>query len=121
MINAALVLEGGSLRCMFTSGVLDVFVEQGIEMSYVNGVSAGSMCGLNYIARHVGRNLEINTHYLHDRRYISMRHLKIPNRSSRRLLPAVRPESLNILPKVNAAIFIRQWRLLPVCPCYPAW
>lgn len=66
MINAALVLEGGSLRCMFTSGVLDVFVEQGIEMSYVNGVSAGSMCGLNYIARHVGRNLEINTHYLHD-------------------------------------------------------
>ena len=75
MINAALVLEGGSLRCMFTSGVLDVFVEQGIEMSYVNGVSAGSMCGLNYIARHVGRNLEINTHYLHDRRYISMKNM----------------------------------------------
>ena len=53
MINAALVLEGGSLRCMFTSGVLDVFVEQGIEMSYVNGVSAGSMCCLLYTSKTV--------------------------------------------------------------------
>lgn len=75
MTEGALVLEGGSLRCMFTSGVLDVFLEQGIEMSYVNGVSAGSMCGLNYLAKHIGRNLEINTHYLHDRRYISMKNM----------------------------------------------
>jgi len=33
MTEGALVLEGGSLRGVFTAGVLDVFMEQGIEMS----------------------------------------------------------------------------------------
>lgn len=79
MIDGALVLEGGSLRCMFTSGVLDVLVEQGIELSYVNGVSAGSMCGMNYVAKQTGRNLKVNTTYLHDRRYVSVKNL-IKNR-----------------------------------------
>lgn len=73
MTEGALVLEGGSLRCMFTSGVLDVLVEQGIEMSYVNGVSAGSMCGMNYISKQVGRSLKINTQYVRDKRYLSFR------------------------------------------------
>ncbi len=69
------MLEGGSLRCMFTSGVLDVLVEHGIELSYVNGVSAGSMCGLNYISKQTGRMLRVNTRYLHDRRYLSFRNM----------------------------------------------
>ena len=30
MTEGALVLEGGSLRSMFTSGVLDLFLEEGI-------------------------------------------------------------------------------------------
>ena len=75
MIEGALVLEGGSLRCMFTSGVLDVLVEEGIELSYINGVSAGSMCGMNYVSKQVGRTFKINTQYLHDRRYISIRNM----------------------------------------------
>lgn len=75
MTEGALVLEGGSLRSMFTSGVLDVMMEQEIEMSYVNGVSAGSMCGMNYIAKQVGRTLRVNTEYLHDKRYISFRNM----------------------------------------------
>ena len=79
MIDGALVLEGGSLRSMFTSGVLDVMLEQEIELSYVNGVSAGSMCGLNYISKQVGRTLKVNTEYLHDKRYMSFRNM-IKNR-----------------------------------------
>jgi len=75
MINAAIVLEGGSLRGLFTSGVLDVLVEQGIECSYVNGVSAGSMNGMNYISRQTGRTLKINTDYIHDKRYISFENM----------------------------------------------
>lgn len=73
MIDGALVLEGGSLRCLFTSGVLDVMLENGIEMSYVNGISAGSMCGLNYVSRQIGRMKKINMEYIHDDRYISFR------------------------------------------------
>ncbi len=75
MTEGALVLEGGSLRCLFTSGVLDVLVEQGIELSYVNGVSAGSMCGMNYISKQVGRTLKINTQFVHDKRYLSFRNM----------------------------------------------
>lgn len=75
MTEGALVLEGGSMRGLFTSGILDVMVEEGIELSYVNGVSAGSMCGMNYIAKQTGRTLKINTEYLHDKRYISFRNM----------------------------------------------
>lgn len=75
MIKAAIVLEGGSLRGLFTSGVLDVLVEQGIECSYVNGVSAGSMNGMNYVSKQTGRTLKINTEYLHDKRYLSFKNM----------------------------------------------
>lgn len=75
MIEGALVLEGGSLRSMFTSGVLDLFLEEGICLSYVNGVSAGAMCGLNYLAGQRERLLQMNREYLHDKRYISFKNL----------------------------------------------
>lgn len=73
--EGALVLEGGSLRCVFTAGVLDVLTEQGIALSYVNGVSAGTMAGMNYVSRQAGRMLQINEEYLHDKRYMSLRKL----------------------------------------------
>ncbi|MGL5436717.1 MAG: patatin-like phospholipase family protein [Lachnospiraceae bacterium] len=75
MIKAAIVLEGGSLRGLFTSGVLDVLVEEEMECSYVNGVSAGSMNGMNYISKQTGRTLKINTEYLHDKRYLSFENM----------------------------------------------
>ncbi|WP_347559772.1 patatin-like phospholipase family protein [Clostridium sp. AM58-1XD] len=75
MTEGALVLEGGSLRCLFTAGVLDVLMENEIELSYVNGVSAGSMCGINYVAKQKGRMYEINKRYLRDKRYISLHNL----------------------------------------------
>lgn len=75
MTEGALVLEGGSLRALFTAGVLDLMTEEGIELSYVNGVSAGSMCGMNYVTKQVGRTRRVTTEYLHDKRYISFRNL----------------------------------------------
>lgn len=75
MIDGALVLEGGSLRILFTAGVLDVFTETGIEFSYVNGVSAGTMAAMNYISKQNGRMLRINEEYLNDRRYMSFRRM----------------------------------------------
>ena len=51
MEQAALVLEGGSLRCLFTAGVLDVFMEAELDFPYIIGVSAGALSGLNYISR----------------------------------------------------------------------
>ena len=42
LTDAALILQGGSFRCMFSAGALDVLMEHGLWFSYVNGVSAGA-------------------------------------------------------------------------------
>lgn len=80
MTKGALVLEGGSLRGVFTAGVLDVFMEQGIEMSYVNGVSAGSMCGMSYVSKQIGRTIKVDLDYVNDKRFLSFRNM-VKNRS----------------------------------------
>lgn len=47
MNHAALVLEGGGMRCVFTAGVLDCFMEEEITFPYVIAVSGGSINGLS--------------------------------------------------------------------------
>lgn len=79
MTEGSLVLEGGSLRGLFTAGVLDVLMERGIAFSYVNGVSAGAMNALSYISGQPGRTLRVDLDYLHDKRFMSFRNL-IKNR-----------------------------------------
>lgn len=44
-----LVLEGGGMRGIYTAGVLDVFMENGIGFDGVMGVSAGAVHGLSLI------------------------------------------------------------------------
>ena len=73
MINAALVLEGGSLRSLYTAGVLDVLMENGIEFACVIGVSAGALCGANYIARHIGNSAKINILHSNDSNFFGIR------------------------------------------------
>ncbi len=80
MTEGALVLEGGSLRGVFTAGVLDVLIEQEIELSYVNGVSAGSMSGMSYISKQSGRTIRVNLDYVRDKRFLSFRNM-VKNRS----------------------------------------
>lgn len=72
MTDAALVLEGGALRGVFSAGVTDVFLEKDLEFAYVNGVSAGTMCGMNYVAKQAERMFCINMEYLHDCRYMNL-------------------------------------------------
>lgn len=72
MTDAALVLEGGALRSLFSAGVTDVFLEQELKFAYVNGVSAGTFCGMNYIAGQPGRLFRVNMEYGHDRRYMNL-------------------------------------------------
>ena len=75
MVQGALVLEGGALRGMFTAGVLDVLLEKGIEFSYVNGVSAGSLNGMNYISKQRERSKDINLQFVNDKRYLGARNI----------------------------------------------
>ncbi|WKY47908.1 patatin family protein [Eubacteriaceae bacterium ES3] len=73
MEKAALVLEGGALRGVYTAGILDAFIENNLSFEYVLGVSAGSLCGLNYISNQKGRTAQVNLGYNHDPRYLSYR------------------------------------------------
>lgn len=59
MENIALVLEGGGMRGMFTSGVLDAFLEKNIEFKYVIGVSMGAYTGASYVAKQKLRNKKV--------------------------------------------------------------
>lgn len=72
LYKAALVLEGGALRGQYTAGVVDSFLEQGIEFDCVIGVSAGALCGANFVSKQFGRVTNVNTGYRHRRDYISM-------------------------------------------------
>ncbi|WP_241426693.1 patatin-like phospholipase family protein [Dysosmobacter acutus] len=73
--NSALILEGGSLRCQFTAGVLDVFMEKGILFPCVAGVSAGALCGINYLSGQIGRTAKINLEFANDKRYMGLGNL----------------------------------------------
>lgn len=70
-----LVLEGGAMRGMFTSGVLDVFMENGIDFDGTIGVSAGATFGCNFKSRQIGRAIRYNKRFSHDWRYCSIRSL----------------------------------------------
>lgn len=74
-MRSGLVLEGGALRTIFSSGVCDALLEGNIQTDYVVGVSAGIAYGVSYISKQPRRNLEIVTRYAPDRRYMGMGNL----------------------------------------------
>ena len=66
-----LVLEGGALRGLFTAGVLDVFMENGVAFDGAIGVSAGACFGCNYKSGQIGRVIRYNKRFAKDPRYCS--------------------------------------------------
>lgn len=73
MIMKGLVLEGGTMRPIFSSGVMDALLSENIILPYCIGVSAGISDGVSYISRQRGRNLEIVRRYRNDKRYMGKR------------------------------------------------
>ncbi|MBQ8679498.1 MAG: patatin-like phospholipase family protein [Treponema sp.] len=47
-MQKGLVMEGGAMRGMFTAGVCDVLLENGIDFDGAIGVSAGATFGCNF-------------------------------------------------------------------------
>ena len=74
-MSTALVLEGGAMRGMFTCGVIDVFMENGIDFDACVGVSAGAVFACNYKSRQIGRGIRYNKKYCRDPRYGTIRSL----------------------------------------------
>ena len=70
-MRKGLVLEGGAMRGLFTAGVIDVWMEEGVAFDGLVGVSAGACFGCNYKSRQPGRVIRYNTRFAKDPRYCS--------------------------------------------------
>jgi predicted patatin/cPLA2 family phospholipase len=73
--NTGLVLEGGGMRGVFTSGVLDAFMNHDLYFPYVVAVSAGACNGLSYMSRQPRRARYSNIDMLRKYDYISLKRL----------------------------------------------
>ena len=73
--NTGLVLEGGGMRGVFTSGVLDAFMKHEVYFNYIVAVSAGACNGMSYVSRQPRRARISNIDYLARYNYIGLRHL----------------------------------------------
>lgn len=73
---AGIVLEGGTFRPIFSSGVMDALLEHDVMFPYCIGVSAGISDGVSYISRQKGRNLELVMRFRRDKRYIGAGNLR---------------------------------------------
>ena len=71
-VKHALIMEGGAMRGLFTCGVIDVFLEEGITFDAAAGISAGAVFGVNYKSRQYGRALRYNLTFSRDPRYGSV-------------------------------------------------
>ena len=74
-MKIGLIMEGGAMRGMFTAGVLDVLMENGLVTDGAIGVSAGAVFGCNYKSHQIGRVIRYNTEYCNDKRYASFKNL----------------------------------------------
>ena len=74
-MKTGLVLEGGAMRGMYTAGVLDTFLEGGIRVDGVVGVSAGALFGVNYLSGQKGRVIRYNKRFNADKNYMGLRPL----------------------------------------------
>lgn len=74
-MKTGLVLEGGALRAIYSSGVCDGLLDGGVMTDYVIGVSAGIAYGVSYVSRQPRRNLEVVTRFAPDKRYMGWRNL----------------------------------------------
>ena len=75
MHQTSLILEGGGMRGVFTSGVLDYLMAEDMFFTYVIGVSAGACNALSYLSRQPDRSRYINVNFANDPRYINMRNV----------------------------------------------
>lgn len=74
-MTRGLVLEGGGFRGMYTAGVIDVFMENGIDFDHTVGVSAGAAFGCNIKSKQIGRVIRYNKRFCNDKRYSSIKSL----------------------------------------------
>ena len=57
MSKTGLIVEGGGMKCAYSAGILDAFIDEDITFDYAIGVSAGSANVASFLAGQRERNL----------------------------------------------------------------
>lgn len=97
MIKAGLVVEGGGMRGVYSSGVLDFFIEKDLFFENNYGVSAGACHLCSYLAKQYKRSFRVNVDYLNDKRYCSVHSLlKTGNLFGAEMLYDIIPNELDL-------------------------
>ena len=68
-----LLVEGGGMKCAFSAGVLDVFLEEDINFDVCYGISAGSANSASFLAKQRGRNKRFYLEHSDDPRYYGLK------------------------------------------------
>lgn len=72
MKKTGIILEGGAMRSVFEAGVLDFFLQEGIEIPNVITVSAGAYAGMNYVSGQKGRLVDAVIKPLEKEKYMGV-------------------------------------------------
>ena len=75
LYKASLVLEGGGLRGVYTAGVLDAFMDKGLEFHTVVGSSAGACNGSRFVAKDRGAMRHIQIDLMQGPDYCGMKYI----------------------------------------------
>ncbi len=66
-------MQGGAMRGLFTAGVMDVLMENGIDFDGAIGVSAGAVFGVNFKSKQIDRVHRYISKYASDYRFGSLK------------------------------------------------
>lgn len=75
LYQAGLVLEGGGMKGAYTAGVLDFFLDKGIDFAKCYGVSAGATTLCSYLSKQRGRGFATMADYVDDPAYAGVKSL----------------------------------------------
>jgi len=70
--NVALVVQGGATRGIFAGGALDVLMQEGIDIPYVVGTSAGALTLMGYLSGEEGKSKTMISTLMGDKKFVSL-------------------------------------------------
>ncbi len=73
MSKTGLIVEGGGMKCAYSAGVLDAFLDHNISFDYCIGVSAGSANAASFVAGQRDRNRRFYTDHIDEPGYFGLK------------------------------------------------
>ena len=72
-MKTGLVVEGGGMKCVYSAGILDRFIDEGLTFDECIGVSAGAANTASFVAGQRGRNLRYYVEHPKDPKYCGVK------------------------------------------------